>query len=62
MNFTNIVTAITSASPKESFLALLVGSLLGFLFAKLSLPIPAPPVLSGILGIVGIWLGFLIGK
>lgn len=47
---------------KEAFLALLAGAVVGFLFAKLRLPIPAPPTLVGILGIVGIYLGFLVAK
>ncbi|WP_078378582.1 XapX domain-containing protein [Sutcliffiella halmapala] len=43
---------------KESLLALLTGLLVGFLFALFRLPIPAPPVFSGIIGIVGIYLGY----
>lgn len=40
--------------------ALAVGLAVGFLFARLRLPIPAPPTLTGILGIVGIFLGYKI--
>ncbi len=43
----------------QTFLA---GFLLGGLFSLLKLPIPAPPTLAGILGIVGIYLGHLIFK
>ncbi|MCH1502663.1 MAG: DUF1427 family protein [Verrucomicrobiaceae bacterium] len=39
------------------FLALFAGFLVGVLFSVIKLPLPAPPVLSGILGIVGIYLG-----
>ncbi|WP_435194038.1 XapX domain-containing protein [Natronomonas sp. EA1] len=39
-------------------LALLTGTLAGALFAFFRVPIPAPPTISGILGIVGIYLGF----
>ena len=39
-------------------LALLTGVLAGGLFAFLQIPIPAPPELPGILGIVGIFLGY----
>ncbi len=38
--------------------AMAVGLVVGFLFARLNLPIPAPPALAGVLGIVGIYLGF----
>lgn len=44
----------------EIIKATLSGLLVGFLFAALKLPIPAPPALAGIMGIVGIFLGFLI--
>ena len=33
------------------------GLIIGILFKVLKLPLPAPPVLSGILGIVGIYAG-----
>lgn len=39
-------------------LALLTGLLAGAVFAFLRVPIPAPPTVSGLLGIVGIYLGF----
>ncbi|MFC6941857.1 XapX domain-containing protein [Salinirubellus sp. GCM10025818] len=39
-------------------LAFLTGALAGGLFAFLEIPVPAPPTLSGILGIVGIYVGF----
>lgn len=42
----------------ESILALVAGLIVGVLFAFLKLPIPAPPALPGILGIIGIYLGF----
>ncbi|WP_017756643.1 XapX domain-containing protein [Calidifontibacillus oryziterrae] len=43
---------------KEVLLSLVTGAIVGFLFAFLRLPIPAPPALAGIVGIVGIYLGF----
>ncbi|QED49761.1 XapX domain-containing protein [Cytobacillus dafuensis] len=43
---------------KIVILSLITGFLVGFLFALLKLPIPAPPALAGIIGIVGIYLGF----
>jgi XapX domain-containing protein len=41
----------------EVLLALLAGVIVGILFSAIKLPIPAPPVLSGVAGIVGIYLG-----
>jgi XapX domain-containing protein len=37
--------------------ALAAGFLVGVIFSVLKLPLPAPPVLSGVLGIAGIYLG-----
>ncbi|PWK16371.1 XapX domain-containing protein [Tumebacillus permanentifrigoris] len=42
---------------KVWILSLVTGVIVGVVFTLFRLPIPAPPVLSGILGIVGIWLG-----
>lgn len=39
-------------------LATLTGLIVGALFAFLRVPIPAPPELPGVMGIVGIYLGF----
>ena len=41
----------------EVLLSMAVGAAVGVLFAALKLPIPAPPVLSGVMGIVGVYLG-----
>ena len=41
----------------QLFLAILAGFLVGIIFSAIKLPLPAPPVLAGILGIVGIYLG-----
>ncbi|MFB6094286.1 MAG: XapX domain-containing protein [Halanaeroarchaeum sp.] len=43
-----------------ALLALLTGTVTGAVFAFLRVPIPAPPTLSGLLGIVGIYLGYRI--
>lgn len=41
----------------EILLSLATGALVGVIFSLLKLPLPAPPVISGIAGIVGIYLG-----
>ncbi|WP_366923671.1 XapX domain-containing protein [Metallumcola ferriviriculae] len=38
------------------------GMVVGLLFAILRLPVPAPPTVAGVMGIVGIFLGYLVGK
>lgn len=43
----------------EVLIALATGAFVGILFSVLKLPLPAPPVISGIAGIVGIYLGGL---
>lgn len=42
---------------KEILLALLAGVLIGIIFKVIRLPIPAPPVLAGVVAIFGVWLG-----
>lgn len=41
----------------EYLLAILAGFLVGLIFSAIKLPLPAPPVLAGVLGIIGIYLG-----
>ncbi|MCF6138947.1 XapX domain-containing protein [Pseudalkalibacillus berkeleyi] len=43
---------------KIALLSIFSGFIVGVVFALFKLPIPAPPALSGILGIVGIYLGY----
>lgn len=43
----------------EILMALVTGVLVGIVFSLFKLPLPAPPVLSGIVGIFGIYLGGL---
>ncbi|WP_207588631.1 XapX domain-containing protein [Halomontanus rarus] len=45
-------------STQLTILALLTGTLTGALFRFLNIPIPAPPELPGIMGIVGIYVGY----
>jgi len=39
-------------------LPLVTGFICGCVFSLFKLPIPAPTALAGVLGVVGIWLGF----
>jgi XapX domain-containing protein len=43
---------------KELILTTLVGIGVGGIFSLFRLPIPAPPVFSGLMGIFGLWLGY----
>ena len=45
---------------KEIILALVAGVAVGVLFKFLRLPLPAPPVLAGVVGIAGVYLGGII--
>lgn len=42
--------------------SLLTGIGVGLIFSLFKLPIPAPNNLSGVLGIVGVFVGFLIAE
>jgi XapX domain-containing protein len=44
----------------EIIKATLAGIVCGGVFSILNLPIPAPPVLAGVMGIVGVFLGYII--
>ena len=41
----------------EVILAIITGFAVGLLFSFFRLPIPAPPVLPGVMGILGVYLG-----
>jgi XapX domain-containing protein len=45
---------------KEVIMATLTGLAVGVLFSFLKLPLPAPPTLAGVMGIVGMFVGFVI--
>jgi XapX domain-containing protein len=48
---------------KEIFLTTLTGAGVGIVFALFKLPVPAPPVFAGLMGIFGLWLGYgLVGR
>ena len=45
---------------KEVFLTTLTGAGVGIVFALFKLPVPAPPVFAGLMGIVGLWIGYAL--
>ena len=45
---------------KEIFMTTLVGAAVGGVFSAFKLPIPAPPVFAGLMGRVGLWIGYAI--
>ena len=48
---------------KDILRTTITGMGVGAIFAVFKLPVPAPPVFAGVMGIVGLWLGYgLIGK
>ncbi|GAW93774.1 XapX domain-containing protein [Calderihabitans maritimus] len=47
---------------KEVVLSTLTGIGVGLLFSGLNLPVPAPPTLAGVMGIAGLFLGYVLGK
>ncbi|GAB3668744.1 XapX domain-containing protein [Halopiger thermotolerans] len=47
-------------STQLTVLALLTGLVTGALFRFLNVPIPAPPELPGVMGIVGIFVGYKV--
>lgn len=48
---------------KEILLTTITGAGVGMIFALFKLPVPAPPVFAGVMGIVGLWIGYaLIGR
>ncbi|GGF36118.1 hypothetical protein GCM10010954_38870 [Halobacillus andaensis] len=42
---------------KEAILALVAGIFIGVVFKLIKLPLPAPPVLAGVLGVAGVYIG-----
>jgi XapX domain-containing protein len=45
---------------KDIILSLITGAVCGAVFAAFKLPVPAPPVISGLIGILGLWVGYKI--
>ena len=48
---------------KDIILTTITGIGVGTVFGIFKLPVPAPPVFAGVMGIVGLWIGYmLVGK
>ena len=45
---------------KDVLYTTLTGVAVGRVFSLLKLPIPAPPVFAGLMGIVGLWIGYAL--
>ena len=45
---------------KDMLFALITGMVMGGVFSILRLPVPAPQTFAGVLGVAGIFLGYLI--
>ena len=45
---------------RDVILATGTGFIIGMLFIRLKLPLPAPPTLAGVMGIVGMFVGYLV--
>lgn len=44
----------------ELFKSLIAGAVCGIVFSLAGLPIPAPPVLAGVVGIIGVFAGYVL--
>ena len=48
---------------REIFLTTATGVGVGVVFALFKLPVPAPPMFAGLMGIFGLWLGYgIVGR
>ena len=45
---------------REILMTTLVGAMVGGIFSAFKLPIPAPPVFAGLMGIVRLWIGYAL--
>ena len=43
---------------KEIFFTTITGMGVGAIFSVFKLPVPAPPMFAGLMGIFGLWLGY----
>ena len=62
MNTQALIEAFTTINWREFLLALVIGLVLGFIFAKLKLPAMSPLALVGVVGIFALWAGYTLGS
>jgi len=53
---------MTATIWRDILLAMVTGAFAGFVFGKLRLPVPAPPTLAGVLGILGMTIGYALAR
>jgi len=53
---------MTATIWRDILLAMVTGAFAGFVFGKLRLPVPAPPTLAGVLGILGMTIGYTLAR
>lgn len=47
---------------KTILLSILAGMIIGSVFKRLKLPLPAPPNIAGVIGVLGVLLGSMLAK
>lgn len=47
---------------RDLTVSLAVGFAVGIIFRAMKLPVPAPPAIEGVMGIVGIFLGYKLAE
>ena len=47
---------------RDLIVSLAVGTAVGMVFAVMRLPVPAPPSVAGVMGILGIFIGYSLVK
>jgi len=58
-----VITGTTNrkvGTMRDILMTTFVGAIVGGIFSAFKLPIPAPPVFAGLMGIVGLWIGYAI--
>lgn len=63
VSFRRVDPVLGGQSVKDILMTTITGMGVGAVFAVFKLPVPAPPVFAGLMGIFGLWLGYgLIGR
>ena len=62
MNTQALIEAFTTINWRDFLFALVIGLVLGFIFAKLKLPALSPLAFVGVVGIFALWAGYTLGS